>query len=234
GCIAELGPALSKVSSEWIAHDQQAATAAGQESVAGIERFRRNMFVANATALLVTGLLGFVTFRRIVTPIQALEASVKTIAGGDYQKAVPFVRATDETGGLARSIDVLKKGAAAMDEQRWVKSHVSALTGALQGAASLEEFGRRLLSDLVPMLGGGIAGFYIVDESLAHLQRVAAYGLDDSVAAARSIPLGQGLVGQCAQERRAIALTNLPADYFRIGSGLGQAAPAHAIALPVA
>ena len=56
-------------------------------------------------------------------------------------KAVPFVGATDETGGLARSIDVLKQGAAAMDEQRWVKSNVSRLTGELQGAASLAEFG---------------------------------------------------------------------------------------------
>ena len=96
------------------------------------------MLVANSAALLLASLLGFLTFRRIVTPIQALEASVKTIAAGDYQKAVPFVRAPDETGGLARSIDVLKQGAAAMDEQRWVKSNVSKLTGALQGADSLE------------------------------------------------------------------------------------------------
>ena len=122
------------------------------------------MLVANSTAFLLTSLLGFLTFRRIVTPIQALEASVKTIAAGDYAKAVPFVGATDETGGLARSIDVLKQGAAAMDEQRWVKSNVSRLTGELQGAASLAEFGQRLLSGLVPMLGGGIAGFYVFDE----------------------------------------------------------------------
>ena len=33
------------------------------------------------------------------------------------------------------------------------------LTGELQGAASLAEFGQRLLSGLVPMLGGGVAGF---------------------------------------------------------------------------
>ncbi len=141
GTVAELGVRLSKVSNEWIAYDQEAATAAGRESIAGIERFRWQMLVANSTAFLLTSLLGFLTFRRIVKPIQALEASVKTIAAGDYAKAVPFADATDETGGLARSIDVLKQGAAAMDEQRWVKSNVSRLTGELQGAASLAEFG---------------------------------------------------------------------------------------------
>jgi signal transduction histidine kinase/CheY-like chemotaxis protein/HPt (histidine-containing phosphotransfer) domain-containing protein/HAMP domain-containing protein len=234
GSIAELGLRLSKVSNEWIAHDQEAATAAGKESVAAIERFQRRMLVANLTALLLASLLGFLTFRRIVTPIQALEASVKTIAAGDYQKAVPFVGATDETGGLARSIDVLKQGAAAMDEQRWVKSNVSKLTGDLQGAASLEEFGRRLVSGLVPMLGGGVAGFYVADETLGHLQRVADYGFADGSGAASSIRAGQGLVGQCAQERRIIAVTNLPPDYLRINSSLGQAAPVQATALPVA
>ena len=232
GSIADLGPRLSKVSNEWIAPDQEAATAAGQESIAGVERFQRNMLVANATALLVASLLGFLTFRRIVTPIQALEASVKTIAAGDYQRAVPFVGATDETGGLARSIDVLKQGAAAMDEQRWVKSNISRLTGELQGAASLAEFGDRLLSGLVPMVGGGIAGFYVFDETTSALQRVSVYGLADASDAASSVRLGEGLVGQCAHERRATTLTNLPPGYFRIASGLGQAAPLQATALP--
>ena len=227
GTVAELGVRLSKVSNEWIAYDQEAATAAGQESIAGIERFQRQMFVANSTAFLLTGLLGFLTFRRIVTPIQALEASVKTIAAGDYAKAVPFVGATDETGGLARSIDVLKQGAAAMDEQRWVKSNVSRLTGELQGAASLAEFGQRLLSGLVPMLGGGIAGFYVFDETLGHLQRVSAYGLADTSDAASSIRLGEGLVGQCAQRAKGHRAHESPAGLLphRLRSRPGCAAP---------
>ena len=232
GSIADLGPRLSDVSNEWIASDQESATAAGQESIAGVERFQRNMLVANTTALLLASLLGVVTFRRIVTPIQALEASVKTIAAGDYQRAVPFVGATDETGGLARSIDVLKQGAAAMDQQRWVKSNISTLTAELQGAASLAEFGDRLLSGLVPMVGGGIAGFYVFDDKAGGLQRVSAYGLTDASDAASSVRIGEGLVGQCAHERRAVTLTNLPPGYFRIASGLGQAAPLQATALP--
>ena len=165
-------------------------------------------------------------------PIQALDASVRAIAAGEYGKEVPFTRATDETGGLARSVDVLKQGAAAMDEQRWVKANVSRVTGELQGAASLAEFGQRLLSDLVPMLGGGAAGFYVLDESHSELRRVATYGMADVSDIPTVIRLGAGLVGQCAQERRTLALTNLPPDYLRISSGLGQAAPVQATAMP--
>ena len=209
GTFIELGVRLSRVSNEWIAHDQEAARAAGQESIAVIDRFRRDMFIANSAALLLTGVLGFLTFRRIVRPIQALESSVKTIAAGDYGKAVPFVSAVDETGGLARSIDVLKQGAAAMDEQRWVKANVSTLTGTLQGAGSLPEFGQRLLSELVPMLGGGVAAFYLSDEKSGHLQRVAAYGLADGPGSVESIQLGEGLIGQCARDRKVVSIANL-------------------------
>jgi signal transduction histidine kinase/DNA-binding response OmpR family regulator/HAMP domain-containing protein len=232
GTVADLGVRLSTVSNEWIAHEQRMATAAGSESVAVIERFRWQMLLGNTAALLLTGALGFVTFRRIANPIRALETSVKAIAAGEYGKSVPFVEATDETGGLARSIDILKQGAAAMDEQRWVKSHVSKLSGDLQGAASRAEFGERLLSGLVPLVGGGVAAFYVFDEVLGRLQRVAAYGLSDLTSSPRSIGLGEGLVGQCARDRRVIVLTDLPPDFLHVASGLGRAAPVQAVAMP--
>ena len=99
-----LGVRLSEVSNEWIAYDQEAATAAGQESIAVIERFQRQMLIANSTALLLTGLLGFLTFRRIVNPIQALETSVKAIAAGDYGKASPLSSA-DGRNRRSRALD---------------------------------------------------------------------------------------------------------------------------------
>jgi signal transduction histidine kinase/DNA-binding response OmpR family regulator/HPt (histidine-containing phosphotransfer) domain-containing protein/HAMP domain-containing protein len=233
GEVTELGFRLSKVSNEWIALDQEAATAAAGESIAVIERFRSDMFLANTIALLLTSVLGFLTFRRIVNPIRALDASVRAIAAGEYDKAVPFVGATDETGGLARSIDVLKQGAAAMDEQRWVKSNVSTLMGALQGTSSLAEFGHRFLSGLVPVLGGGVAGFYLFDGEHGRLHRISGYGLSDGSSPAGFIALGEGLVGQCARERRIVTLTDLPPDYLRITSGVGQGAPSQVLALPM-
>ena len=230
--VADLGVNLSTVSNDWIAYEQQAATTAGQESLAVIERYRWQVLIANSLALLLTGVLGFVTFRRIVMPIRALDWSVRSIAAGDYGKPVPFTGNTDETGGLARSVDVLKQGAAALDQQRWVKSNVSRLTGELQGSASVAEFGDRLLSGLVPMLGGGVAAFYVTHGG-DELRRVSIYGLVDASRTPGTIQPGEGSVGQCARERRPVVLTNLPAGYLRISSGLGESAPVQAVALPV-
>ncbi|HMF98761.1 MAG TPA: response regulator [Vicinamibacterales bacterium] len=229
--IAPTGARLGDVSSEWIQYNRDVGSSAARAALDAIDDTRSRTLFFNWAALLLTGLLGVLTFRRIVTPIQALERSVKTVAAGDYTRVVPFTESTDETGGLARSIDVLKRGAAAIDDQRWVKSSASNLVGELQGANSLAEFGQRLLSGLVPLLRGGVAGFYVFEEEANRLRRTAAYGL--AADAAATFGLGEGLVGQCAQDRKPVTLTNLPPDYLLIASGLGAAAPAQVFASPL-
>ena len=48
-----------------------------------------------------------------------------------------------------------------------------------------------------------------------------------------SITVGEGLVGQCAIERQRILLDEVPVDYTRVNSSLGQAAPVSIVVLPV-
>ena len=234
GSMATLADSLGGVLSVWIQHNENLATAASQTAVESAEASRRNMFFAGLVALAVTCVLGFLTARRIVVPIRALDASVKTIADGDYTKDVPFTKSKDESGGLARSIAILKDGAAAMEEQRWIKTNAAKLAGDVQGAATLQEFGQRLLSGLVPVLGGGVAGFYRFEEDRGSLRRIAGYGIADNGASADSFRLGEGLVGQCAQERLTVTLTDLPSDYLQIASGVGTAPPSQAVAMPLA
>ena len=49
----------------------------------------------------------------------------------------------------------------------------------------------------------------------------------------KQFKIGQGLVGQCAQEKERILVTNVPSDYIRINSSLGGAAPVSIVVLPV-
>src|SRR5262249_15793968 len=45
--------------------------------------------------------------------------------------------------------------------------------------------------------------------------------------------LGEGLVGQCALERKPIIVTEVPEDYVKIVSGLGDSAPRNIAVYPV-
>ncbi len=232
--IPQLGLRTGEVLGEWIRHNETLAKDTGASTLLAVAEARRNLLIAFVFVIALAGFLGFHTFQRIVLPIRALQKSVESIAAGDYVHAVPFTRGTDETGALARSIDVLKWGAAAMEDQRWVKANVAKLSAGLQGAASHAEFGQRLLSGLVPVLGGGAAVLFVREKDPTRLRRVASYGLAENAELQDSLVLGEGLSGQCARDGVSTALTDLPPDYLRISCGLGGAAPVRAVAWPVA
>jgi signal transduction histidine kinase/CheY-like chemotaxis protein len=61
----------------------------------------------------------------------------------------------------------------------------------------------------------------------------AGYGFKERKHLASQFHLGEGLVGQCAQEKERILLTDVPSDYVKISSGLGEATPLNIIALPI-
>ncbi len=86
--------------------------------MAAIVQTKQLVLVAGLGALVLSAAIGALILRSIVRPIFGLRRSVETIAKGDYSQPVPYTASTDETGDLARSISVLKDGAAAMEQQQ--------------------------------------------------------------------------------------------------------------------
>jgi PAS domain S-box-containing protein len=231
GEAARLGRDLGDLLSSWIEHNEVVARQAGNEVSDSIRTILRNLMMATAAAMLLSLVFGYFTFRRIVHPIQALQTSVQAIAGGDYTQAVPFTTMAGETGELARSIAVLKQDAAETSEQRWLKASVAKLSSILQTVDSVQAFGERLLSEAVPLLGGGAAAFYVFEADCGRLRRAASYALADG--AAEFIDVGEGLAGECVRQRAPITVTKIPPAYLRISSALGSALPVQTTAWPI-
>jgi len=117
------------------------------------------------------------------------------------------------------------------------RNAVAAITARMQRAQRPDDLAHSLLCELAPRLQLGRALFCLWDESAGQLRAVASYageegsglgGLPDEAAAANA-----GLAGQCARDRRVIVLHQPGADYMRVRSGLGDAAPAEIVLLPV-
>jgi CheY-like chemotaxis protein/signal transduction histidine kinase len=70
-------------------------------------------------------------------------------------------------------------------------------------------------------------------ENIPYLKLISSYAYRERRHLANRFHLGEGLVGQCALEKERILLTDVPSDYVRIASGLGEAAPLNAVVLPV-
>ena len=91
-----------------------------------------------------------------------------------------------------------------------------------------------ILSNLAPLVGAQQGVFYVMDsiDNQPVLKLMSSYAYQERKNLANQFPLGEGLVGQCALEKQRILLTEVPNDYIRISSGLGEALPLNIIVLP--
>ncbi|MEA4903176.1 response regulator [Desulfitobacterium sp.] len=62
---------------------------------------------------------------------------------------------------------------------------------------------------------------------------LASYACDINLLKEKSIQLGKGIIGQCAQDHQTVLLKDIPKDYLKISSGLGEAPPQAILVLPI-
>jgi PAS domain S-box-containing protein len=178
-------------------------------------------------------LLWLLVARSVYQPLDRLRDAVEQLAAGKLDHAVPHRDYPNEIGDLARSVAVLQGEARQMEAQRWIKTHMAAITGELQQAASFSDLAMRFLSTLAPLINIGHGVFYVYEEAQQRLRLLSGYAFRERKSLDQYFVLGQGLVGQCALERTPIVITEPPADYIHIGSSLGDAAPRMIAVLPV-
>lgn len=188
--------------------------------------------------LLVIGLSGSFGFGLLVNisirrPMDNLTSSVKNLAAGQLDITVPHADYTNEVGVMAKSIRVLQQGAKVLEIQHWVKNHASAIFAEMQQAKNIAELAQRFLSQICPLLNVGQAALYFYDTAEQQLRLLASYGYCQDTQVAEQIAAGETLLGQCVVERVPIILTNLPENYIRIRSGLGESSPKYAAILPI-
>jgi signal transduction histidine kinase/HAMP domain-containing protein/ActR/RegA family two-component response regulator len=122
-------------------------------------------------------------------------------------------------------------------EQDWLKTNRERFTRMLQGQRDLATVSSMILSELAPLVLAQHGAFYTMTQppggGEAVLELQAGYGYEERRHLSTTFGLGDGLVGQCAKEKKRILLTEVPADYVRINSGLGSSPPLNIIVLPV-
>jgi HAMP domain-containing protein len=122
-------------------------------------------------------------------------------------------------------------------EQDWLKTNLERFTRMLQGQRDLATVSSMILSELAPLVSAQHGVFYAMttppEGSEPVLEFQSGYGYEERKHLSTSFRLGQGLIGQCAKEKKRILLTQVPDDYVRISSGLGDATPLNIIVLPI-
>ncbi|MFN6472849.1 MAG: HAMP domain-containing protein [Nostoc sp. SerVER01] len=174
----------------------------------------------------------------LTTQLRAIAEVATAVTKGDLTRSIA-VEALGEVAILKDNINQmianLRETTQKNTEQDWLKTNLAKFTRMLQGQRDLETVSKLILSELAPLVGAQHGVFYLMDagDNSTYLKLISSYAYRERKHLANRFYMGEGLVGQCALEKERILLTEVPNDYIKIGSGLGEATPLNAVVLPV-
>ncbi|WP_248798662.1 response regulator [Pseudomonas sp. MWU13-2105] len=132
----------------------------------------------------------------------------------------------------AKNIASQVKSAERLEQQAWLRSGQTELAEQVLGQLSLNLLGRNILQFCAQYMGSAVAALYVREEH-GGLSRVASYGFSrEQEQREQAIFNDEGLVGQAAGQGRLIRLDEVPVDYFRVSSGLGDGSPRSVLVVP--
>jgi len=174
----------------------------------------------------------------LTTQVRAIAEVATAVTKGDLTREIQ-VDARGEVIDLKDNINAmiqnLRTTTDRNTEQDWLKTNLARFTNMLQGQRDLTTVGRMLLSELAPLVNAQCGAIYQMDltNGRPELAMLASYARAMSQDERGRLALGDGLAGQCALEKSRILLRDIPPDYIRISSSLGEAPPRNLIVLPV-
>lgn len=185
--------------------------------------------------------LSFWASRSMLSTLRAMSTGFARFATGDFDHEIP-VTTKDELGVIAREANQMATSLGRLSEQRarldWLKTSQVGLSDELRGELEPEAVARRALCFLAERIGARAGALYVVGEAeelhlYAQFAGTGAVVEADEPGPVPKFRLGEGLVGQAALSSEVVVVEDPPADYVRIRSGLGEAAPRALVFLPL-
>jgi len=173
----------------------------------------------------------------LTTQVRAIAEVATAVTKGDLTRSIQ-VETRGEVAELKDNINTmianLRETTERNKEQDWLKTNVARFTSMLQGQRDLMTVAKLLLADLVPLVQaqqGAIYQMTASENESPSLRLLAGYA--QRADHPDRIPLGVGLVGQCAVDKQRILLADVPLEYTTVGSSLGEAPPSSVVVFPL-
>ncbi len=180
----------------------------------------------------------------LTTQVRAIAEVASAVAQGDMSRSIT-VETQGEVTELKDNINLmvanLRETTRAKD---WLESNLARLAALMQGHRDLMEVADLILRELTPLVNAQYGAFFLADPDedgtslhtavpAKGLAFIAGYGSAQSATVDTGAMPVHGLVRQAAREKKRILVEEAPPDYIKINSGLGEAAPASVVIIPI-
>ncbi len=182
------------------------------------------------------------------THFQHLEEVVrftKAISSGDFKSNIEMRGDHDAISGAMLQLKIqlsqtkidARRRRSAEEQQNWTAQGLATIGELLRNAEDdITVMSNEFIKELVRYVDMEVGGFFIVQDDEGDepmLELTGSYAFDRQKKIEKQFMFGEGLVGRCALEKDSIIISDLPEDYIRIRSGLGEDEAATLILVPV-
>jgi PAS domain S-box-containing protein len=175
----------------------------------------------------------------LVNGLKATTLFAENIGKGNYQSDFKPLSDSDVLGNaLINMRDNLSRVADEDKKRNWATEGLARFGEILRtNTNDLAKLTDEIILNLVKYLKGNQGAIYIVDDQESGeeptMSMKACYAWDKKKFMNHQIHKGEGLAGQAWQEGDIIYLTDVPQNYIRITSGLGDANPTSVLIVPL-
>ena len=168
-------------------------------------------------------------FSTLVNTTKDLALAAEAIGQGNYDIDL---KVRSEKDVLGNAIYKMRSNLATMSKeteaQNWLKTGLAELNEKMRGEQNLLDLSDNVITYLAESLDAKVGAIYLKDETDV-LRLASSYAFTTRKNLSNEYKIGMGLVGQAAKEKKLIHITNVPDDYVKINSGIGEATPLIAI-----
>ncbi|MGC3944891.1 MAG: PAS domain-containing protein [Chryseolinea sp.] len=176
---------------------------------------------------------------KLVEQIDSARGFIKEIESGNLDIDIKFDGEDTENtlaASLASMRDQMRRISAEERQRNWSTEGLAKFVDILRSNNDdLRGLSQLIIANIVKYTGSNQGSLYILNQegNDSYLDLVGCYAYDRKKHLEKRIAIGEGLVGQCILEKDTIYMTNLPSDYLKITSGLGEALPKNLLIVPL-
>ena len=119
----------------------------------------------------------------------------------------------------------------------WVTEGLGRINNLTRQYDNPAELSKEVISEIVKYVDGNQGAIYLVEKDEEneepYMEMKAAFAFGRRKSIKDKVQVGEGLIGQCYLEKDMIYLTEVPDDFVRIKSGLGDAPPKNIVIMPL-
>ncbi|MHB8303782.1 MAG: HAMP domain-containing protein [Acidobacteriaceae bacterium] len=234
GEVAALAETINNMTNTLATFADQVTTVAREVGVEGRLGGQANVPGAAGTWKDLTGNVNLLA-DNLTNQVRAIAEVATAVTKGDLTRSIQVDargEVADLKDNLNTMIDNLRLTTDRNTEQDWLKTNLARFTSMLQGQRELSTVGRMLLSELAPLVNAQQGVLYQMEAEEMGLSLLSSFA-NSRDGYPKTVRVGEGLVGQCALDKRRMLLSDLPASTVPIRSGLFEAIPRNVIVLPV-